>query len=301
MIKVSRKSVEEEIVAEPEHGCEEKPKLLKASKTKAPDDGAEHLPVPQKKEAALPAMFPEGISREHKQKIGWVSPHYHNSRPVTLDPELVCENGCTALLLDAPVNDHYRVLRSRILSHTGREGEVTIMVTSALPREGKTLTAINLAASFAQEFRQTALLLDCDLKQQGIHEMLGYPSDKGVIDHLLDDCPVSELTVWPGIDKLTIISGGRRIASGSALLGSPRMRNLVEDLKSRYPERYVFLDAPPLLIGADALALVPLVDYVLLVVRAGKTPADSVQKALRLIPPAKMLAVVLNGEDAAPP
>jgi len=299
MIKIKKKPVEDEIQVEREDIQEEKSKKDEAAKLKISEMSEDHLPTVSKKDAHLPMLFLEGVNREHKEKIGWVSPHYHTSRPVTLDAELVYENRCTALLPDAPGNDHYRVLRSHILRHTGREGAVTVMVTSALPREGKSLTAINLAATFAQEFSQTALLVDCDLKQQSIHEMLGYQSDKGLSDHLLDDCPIAELTVWPGVEKLTIISGGRRMASGSALLGSPRMKSLVEDLKGRYPERYVFLDAPPLLSGADALALIPLVDYVLVVVRAGKTSVDDVKKAVRLIPGGKVLGMVLNREHGA--
>lgn len=296
MIKIKKKPVEDDIREEREESREEKPKRDKISKIKRTEKRDDHLPAVSKKDALLPMLSLEGVSREQKEKIGWVSPQYHTSRPVTLDAELVYENRCTALLTDSPETDHYRVLRSHILRHIGREGEVTVMVTSALPGEGKTLTAINLAFTFAQEFRQTALLVDCDLKQQSIHEMLGYQSEKGLSDHLLDGCPVEEMTVWPGVEKLTIISGGRRMASGSALLGSPRMKALVQELKCRYPERYVFLDAPPLLAGADALALIPLVDYVLVVVQAGRTSVDDVNKAVGLIPEEKVLGVVLNRE-----
>lgn len=296
MIKLKKKPVDDKLQVKCEDYQEEKPKSAKAAIIKNSEKSEDYLPATPKINAQLPMLFFDGISREQKEKIGWVSPHYHNSRQVTLDADLVYENCCISLQPDAPTNDHYRVLRSHILKHTGREGEVVVMVTSALPREGKTLTAINLAATFAQEFRQTTLLVDCDLKQQSIHEMLGFQSDKGLSDYLLDDCPIEELTVWPRVEKLTIISGGRRIASGSALLGSPRMKSLVEDLKSRYPERYVFLDSPPLLSGADALALIPLVDYVLVVVQAGKTSVDDVKKAVGLIPEEKVLGLVLNRE-----
>ena len=121
------------------------------------------------------------------------------------------------------------------------------MVTSALPGEGKTLTAINLAFTFAKEFKQTALLVDCDLRQQQIHKVLGFPSEKGIVDYLLNDCPVQELFVWPGVEKLTVISGGKTVNDSSELLGSPGMKNLVADMKNRYPDRYVFFDVPPLL------------------------------------------------------
>jgi non-specific protein-tyrosine kinase len=168
------------------------------------------------------------------------------------------------------------------------------MITSALPGEGKTVTAVNLAFTFAREYAQTVLLVDCDLHRQRIHEFLGIESRKGLVDHLVHGAPVSDLIVWPGFEKLTLISGGRIIEESPELLGSPRMKELVKDLKSRYPDRYVFFDVPPVLTSADALALLPLVDHVLVVAAAGSTPLSQIMKALEAIPPEKILGLVLN-------
>lgn len=252
------------------------------------------LPLKCEKNTNLPMLSLHEVSRETKKSNGWISPTYFSSRHVSIDTEIANKNRCVGLNHDSQESEGYRVLKSHILRHTGLDGGVTVMVTSALPGEGKTLTAINLSLSFAEEFMHTALLVDCDLKEQNVHQLLGYQSEKGLSDHLLDNLPLSELTVWPGVEKITIISGGRRIASGSPLLGSQRMKLLMEDVKNRYPERYVFLDSPPLLDGADALALIPLVDYVLVVVQAGKTSMDDVKKAINLIPQNKLLGIVLN-------
>ncbi|KAF0219945.1 MAG: hypothetical protein FD174_1669 [Geobacteraceae bacterium] len=208
--------------------------------------------------------------------VGWVSPTYSVSRAVTLNPKVLAENRCVAFQGDTPVTDYYRILRSQILQRTEGKTGRTVMVTSALPGEGKTLTAINLALTFAKEFKQTSLLVDCDLKQQRIHEVIGFPSDKGLVDYLIDDCPIFELFVWPGIEKMTVISGGKMINESSELLGSPGMRKLVEDMKTRYPDRYVFFDVPPVLTEADAIAFAPLVDYILgLVLNRKKMPAKN--------------------------
>jgi len=188
----------------------------------------------------------------------------------------------------------YRVLRTQILNRTRETGGNLIMITSALPGEGKTLTAINLALTFAREYQQTALLVDCDLRKQSIHEVLGYESDKGLIDHLIGECPVSDLFVWPGIEKLTIISGGGTINESSEVIGSSRMKELVMDMKSRYPERYIFFDVPSILSGADALTFALLVDFIVMVVQADKTPLGEVNKAAQLIPREKLLGLVLN-------
>jgi non-specific protein-tyrosine kinase len=229
-----------------------------------------------------------------KEKPGWFSPVYHQSRLARLDPGRVTDNRCLAFLPESRDMDSYRVLRTRIQQQTRRPGGVTVLVTSASPEEGKTLTAINLSLAFAQDFQQTVLLVDCDIRKQQVCEKLGFAGHGGIVDYLLREVPLSELIVWPGIEKITVISGGEESAAGAELLGSPRMRTLIEDVRSRYPERYVFFDGPSLLAGADALHLVPLVDFVLVVVRAGKTAIDDVRKAVGMIPPEKMLGMVLN-------
>lgn len=229
-----------------------------------------------------------------KGRTGWISPHYTVSRPVPVDPAAIGRNRCVAMDPSAPEVEFYRMLRTKILQGTGGNGGITLMVTSALPGEGKTITAINLALTFAKAFSQTALLVDADLRQQKIREILGFSHDKGLADYLLDGCPVSDLMVWPGVEKLTLISGGRTVTESSELLGSPGMASLVDDLKQRYPNRYVFFDVPPVLTGADAIAFAPLVDWILLVVRAESTPLPDVRRALAMLPKEKILGLVLN-------
>jgi protein-tyrosine kinase len=230
------------------------------------------------------------------EKMGWFSPSYSNSRPVKLNPQILAENRCVGYQSGTPEMEYYRVLRTHILQQTGGKGN-TIMVTSANPGEGKTLTAINLAFTFAREFKQTALLVDCDLKRQQIHERLGFSSEKGLVDYLIDDTPISDLMVWPGVEKLTVISGGNTVKDSSELLGSLGMKNLVIDMKNRYPDRYVFFDVPPLLTCADSLAFAPLVDYVLIVVQAGKTSLQDINRALKLLPSEKILGLVMNRQQ----
>jgi non-specific protein-tyrosine kinase len=234
-----------------------------------------------------------------QEKMGYVSPSYTISRSVTLNPQVLAANRCVGYQQDSREMEFYKVLRTKILQRTNGGGGNTVMVTSALPGEGKTLTAINLAFTFAKEFKQTALLVDCDLRQQQIHKVLGFPSEKGVVDYLLNDCPIQELFVWPGVEKLTVISGGKTVKESSELLGSPGMKNLVTDMKNRYPDRYVFFDVPPLLTSADSLAFAPFVDYILVMVQVGQTSLQDVNKALRLLPAEKVLGLVMNRQKNA--
>ena len=164
--------------------------------------------------------------------------------------------------------------------------------------EGKTLTSINLAAAFAKEFDQTVLLVDCDLRRQNIHKYLNYRYNKGIADYLINGCPFKDLIVWPNIEKLTVISGGRTIANSAELLSSPKMKSLVQEIKHRYDNRYVIFDLPPILSNADAIAFAPLVDCILMVVEEGRTSIKDVKKSLEMIPNEKFMGYVLNRRKA---
>jgi non-specific protein-tyrosine kinase len=234
-----------------------------------------------------------------QEKMGWVSPSYAVSQSVVLKPQVLRESRCVAFGGQSLEVEPYRVLRTKIMRRCEKDGGNTLMVTSAVPGEGKTLTSINLALTFAREFSQTALLVDCDLRQQQIHKHLGYDGTKGLADYLISNEPMANLIVWPGIEKLTVISGGRPVSAGSELLSSPGMKDLVKDMKTRYPERYVIFDVPSVLASADALAFAPLVDYIVVVVRAGHTSGKDVQRALHMLPQEKIIGLVLNqGADA---
>ncbi len=242
-------------------------------------------------------VMSQEFTQKEKENAGWVSPNYSKSRTVHLDPALLADNRCVGIFPYAREAEVYKVLRTQILEATKEKGGNTIMITSALPGEGKTLTAINLAFTFARLFEQTVLLVDGDLKQQAIHKTLGFASDKGLIDHLVDDTPLSDLMIWPGIDKLTLISGGRSVAESTELFRSTRMKDLVNEMKTRYPDRYVFFDVPSILGGADTLDFVSLVDHVVVVVQCGVTPVDAVKKAVELIPQEKVIGFVLNRSE----
>ena len=92
-----------------------------------------------------------------------------------------------------------------------------------------------------KEKNQTVLLIDNDLKHQRIYQYMGIDSDTGLINYFEKDTPLSDLIIWPGIDKLTLISGGKNITESAELLGSPKMKQLVAEMKGRYADRILFL------------------------------------------------------------
>ena len=224
----------------------------------------------------------------------WIPPVYSESKPIELDFEKLAENRCICVLPDVPEAEHYKILRTNIQQRALENNWNTIMITSIHPGEGKTLTSINLAITFAKEFDHTVLLVDCDLKRQNIHRYLNFSFEYGIVDYLVEDRPLKDLIVWPGIDKLTLISGGKTIANSAELLGSAKMKAFVQEIKNRYADRYIIFDVPPVLSGADTIAFSPLVDCILMVVEEGRTSIKDVKKALEMIPNEKILGFALN-------
>jgi non-specific protein-tyrosine kinase len=224
----------------------------------------------------------------------WQPPVYNQSRTAAIDMKTAEAHRCICALPDSKESNYYRLLRTQIQHITVEKGWRTIMVTSTKPGEGKTLTCINLAFTFARAFHQTVLLADCDFRKQNIYRYLGLKSEIGLVETLLDGVPLSDAMIWPEVEKLALISGSRTIAESSELLASPMMRALVKEMRDRYSDRYLFFDVPPLVGGADAVAFAPAVDGILLVVEAGSTSKKEIQQSLELIPEEKLVGVVLN-------
>jgi non-specific protein-tyrosine kinase len=252
--------------------------------------------------SAEPEVSPKKIEESLQETIspsnGWKPPVYSESCSIHLDIDQLLQNRCVSLFPNSPEAEYYKVLRTNLQQRIKDKEWNTIMVTSVLPDEGKTLTSINLAAAFAKEFDQTVLLVDCDLRRQSVHKYLGFAFDKGIVDYLMNGCTFKDLLVWPNIEKLTLISGGKTISNSTELIGSPKMKALVNEIKYRYDDRYVIYDLPPILSGADAIAFAPLVDCILMVVEEGRTSVKDVKKALELIPVEKFVGYVLNRRKA---
>lgn len=225
---------------------------------------------------------------------GWTPPKYSESRNVTIDISTAIRNHCVAFSPDYAEVNYYKVLRTQLRQIGQQKNWNTVMVTSASPNEGKTVTSINLAATFAREYNQTVLLVDADLRMQMIHRYLGYRSQLGLLDYLEDKAAMNDIITWPEIDKFTIISGDRVVDDSSELIGSPRMHSLMVELKQRYDDRFIIFDAPPILGVADTLAFAPLVDCIIIVVGAGVTNRQNLKEAIELLPQEKIAGFVLN-------
>ncbi len=193
--------------------------------------------------------------------------------------------------------EQFRKLRTRILGMDIDDQIRTIMVTSATESEGKTLVAANLAAAIAFDLNINALLVDTDLRNPSVGEMFGFKHSRGLSDYLVGQENIANYFIRTGIDRLSIIPGGSGQENPAELLGSMKMENLVNEMKSRYRDRYIIFDSSPLLATTEPSVLTKMVDGIILVVRAGVTQRDTVQQAISHLDSEKILGVVLNDLD----
>jgi protein-tyrosine kinase len=223
---------------------------------------------------------------------------YSATRTMPVQQDALRQRRIITMIDDNLVREEYKILRTQILQRTREQQKNTLMITGALPNEGKTLTTINLAISLSHEVDKTVLLVDADLRHPSVHNYFGIPSSPGLVDYLAGSVPLSDLLVHPqGFDKLVILPGGRAVSGAAELVSSPMMGTLVQELKHFYPDRYVLFDLPPVLSYADPLAFAPFVDGIILVVEMGRTPKADIQKVASLFKDYPVLGFVLNKVD----
>ena len=195
----------------------------------------------------------------------------------------------------------YRQIKRPLISRgIGRGAERVprgnaIMLTSALPGEGKTFTAVNLALSMALEQELRVLLVDADVARPRLSHELGIDQDAGLIDALREDATdVESLVIGTDIPTLTLLPAGSVTETATELLAGPRMAEIVRQLCQRDPNRIVLFDSPPILPTTEARVLAQAVGQVVVVVRASKTPREAVLEALHLIGERTEVSLVLT-------
>lgn len=190
--------------------------------------------------------------------------------------------------------EQYRRLATTLHAAQSERGLKSLMVSSALPGEGKTLTVVNLALTFSESYGRRVLLIDADLRRPCIHELFGVPNGVGLGDALRsDDAQLRSIQVSP---TLSILPGGAADRSPMAALSSDRMRSLVADSASRFD--WVLLDSPPIGLLSDAHLVARACDGVLFVIGAGATPYHLVQRSIAELGAERIVGTVLNRADA---
>lgn len=190
--------------------------------------------------------------------------------------------------------DTYRELRTKLTQLARGENQIT-MITSVCPKGGSTHVALNLAAAFSLDESKTSLLIDCNLRNPGLHERLYLDPEYGLTDFLEKEVVgIDSIIYATGIHRLRLIPVGKKREAASEFFTSLRMRAFLDVLKRRYPDRHIFVDAPPVGSSADARILANLCDRSILVVPYGRVIESQIFAAVDALGEDKLAGVVLN-------
>jgi protein-tyrosine kinase len=234
--------------------------------------------------AAVPAPEPE--------------PH---SRKVEIDLDALAATGIvTPRAPRSRMADQYRVIKRPLIGNAMGKGAAPlkhgnlIMVTSALAGEGKSFTSLNLAMSIAAELDHTVMLVDADVARPSILRMLGLPAGPGPAGRAEGKAEMADVLLRTNVDKLTILPSGTPHPRATELLASDAMRELLDDMATRYPDRIIIFDSPPLLLTTESRVLATQMGQIVMVVHAGRTLQSDVQQALSTIESCPVKMMVLN-------
>jgi len=200
----------------------------------------------------------------------------------------------TALMPDSVTAEMFKIVREMLLHNENRPAPKAIMVTSALPGEGKTFVACNLAVSFAMGLNKKVLLIDSDLRRPSVHTMFGYANEFGLSDMIQGRKDIPELLIKTNIEHVTIMLSGKAPSNPVELLTSKKMESFIKEAKGRYQDRFIIIDAPPSRMTAETNVIANHVDGILLVVMNGKTPQAMLQQTVDNLGKKKILGIVFN-------
>jgi protein-tyrosine kinase len=189
-------------------------------------------------------------------------------------------------------SEQFRTLRSRLYQMRSNQPLRTLLVTSSIPTEGKTFVTNNLAQAIIRQPDRRALIIDADLRRSRLHVPLGAPSSPGLTDYLRGTADIVSIIQQGHEGNLCFIPGGDEVTNPSELIANGRMKMLLDRLAPIFD--WIILDSPPCLLVADASILADLCDGVLLVARAGVTPAATAQRACQELRGRNVVGVVLN-------
>jgi len=271
---------------------------LRRAVKKAQKKAGSELTMP---EQTIPErMIPERTIPE-QTKSEEVRIAYTRTKILDIDPKNLKKNKIFSHIKEDRMINQINILRTQLLHKLEEINGNTLMITSANPGEGKTFTCINLGISIAQELNRTVLLVDCDLRQpEGNHfdfasDFFGVEINKGLSDYLLGQVNLEDILFNPGIEKLTILPGGKPLLNSAEQLSSPKMEMLVKEMKVRYgKDRVVIFDSPSILTISDPLAFARFVDGILLVVETNKSTKEDIKTTMELLKDRVILGTVLN-------
>jgi protein-tyrosine kinase len=267
---------------------------------------AEPEPEPSRqahKAKALPRAVPQPYGSEAGPSGALVQVGQRQSKTVQVD---IAALGAAGYLVPgsprSTLADEFRGIKQPVLKNA-RSDETApirlgnlIMVTSALPGEGKTFCALNLALSIASEVDSSVLLVDADVVRPAIVSRLGLSNNpKGLLDLLTEPgLDMSEVILKTNIPKLSVLPAGTPRVNSTELLASNSMELLLADISSRYADRVVIFDAPPLLATTESPVLAARMGQILMIVNEATTPAADITKAFSAVQACPIVMSMLN-------
>ena len=189
----------------------------------------------------------------------------------------------------------FRELRTRIYKATGSKENLVLLVTSIAPGGGSTFVTTNLGAAIALDESKTAIIVDCNIYDPSLHRMLPIEPDFGLVDYLENiTLEVKDIIYSTGVRRLRVVPAGSRRQPGMEFFTSSRMRRFIDELRLRYRDRHIVIDAPSVHTSADARILAELCDFAVLVVPFGKAYESQIRAAIEAVGAHKVLGVVFN-------
>jgi capsular exopolysaccharide synthesis family protein len=196
--------------------------------------------------------------------------------------------------------DPFRMLRTQVLMQMRQNGWQTLALTSPNKGAGKSTVALNLAIGFSLEVDYTALLVDADLRDPDVRNLLELAPGPGLADYLMGKAKIEELLLHPNIGNLVVLPGGIPVTFSSELMRSPMMADMIREMRARYRDRLIIFDVPPILSGADTLALSTYMDATILLVEERKTRRDDIERSCELLKDSNLIGIVLNKSRELP-
>jgi len=244
----------------------------------------------QERQAGAPGQRNKPVVEVDLSKI-----EYTQTQSIESSNALKRENRVLSALEHDDFTDAFKILSTQVLQRMAEHQWSTLAITSPGGGEGTTTTAINLGVSIAKEFEYTVLLVDANLRKPGIHKHFGVKPKYGLCDYLVDDVDLSDILFNPKeFEHFVILPGGKSLMNSSEMLGSPKMCDLVKELKDRYPNRIIIFDLPPLLNTADTISFAPCIDASLIVVEDDVTKETDLKSAVDLLSITNIVGTVLN-------
>jgi len=281
--------------AEMERAVVEPVRIPLASNTQKSSESAEQQ-IPSFRKAGPKSDTVASAPREHldfdQLRISCTHHHWHPHPNVNIFSDQSTGNGCA---------EQFRSLRSRLYQLRNSQNLQTLLVTSAVPGEGKTFVVLNLAQAIVRQPDRRALIIDADLRCSSLHEFMGAPQAPGLSDYLrgdADESAVIQFGEFGQKSNLCLIPAGSKISNPSELLSNGRIQTLLKRVAPAFD--WIIIDSPPCVPVSDASVLADTADGVLVVVKAGSTSSTLVRKARQELQKRNVVGVVMNAVQEKP-